>query len=421
MDYRMIYIIGNLFMAYVIYKYVNIFYSECRVRAFAECISYFGYFVIITLIHMFLKVPLLVFLSNILLVAMLSLMYDEGIKKAILSSVLICFSLTCVETVIAYMTHFIKLNPMVPFEYNSAFGVVVIRIVSYIFVVAIEGFKNIKGGQHLPNMYWVCLLTVPTGTIVMLFTVFASGSTKQVMIIVCIVIALGINLFTFYLYNKISALLVFQMNKRIVEEQSRYYEYQVQIMESTLKNMHMLRHDLKNKLSPLYGLALTGKSEELAVQIAELTDICSINNEYSKSGNSTVDSIINFKLQQAKKEDIVISTDIFIPDDLSMSTFDIAVILGNLLDNALEAVVKSPDRWIDIKMKYTKGRLILEINNSYDGIVKTVANRYLSRKEDRINHGIGIQSVQMVLEKYDGVMQITHEKKKFKVKLLMYL
>ncbi|MEG7531583.1 MAG: ATP-binding protein, partial [Hungatella sp.] len=109
------------------------------------------------------------------------------------------------------------------------------------------------------------------------------------------------------------------------------------------------------------------------------------------------------------------------PDELIVPTFDIAVILGNVLDNALEAVVRTSNRWIDIKIKYTKGRLIVEVNNSYDGIVKKHMDRYLSCKEDSKNHGMGIKSIQTVLQKYDGIMQITHDEKKFKVKLLMYL
>lgn len=408
-------------MAYVVYKYVNILYVECRVKKFVEHLCYLGYFAIITFIHIIFKVPIIVFLSNLLLIGSILLLYRGGIKKAILSSMLICLSLACVETVFAFLTSFIRLNPMIPYEYTSAFGIVVIRIASYVFVLIIDGFKNIKIKQPLPTVYWLCLLSVPTGTIFMLFSIFTSSSITEFMMIVCIMSALGINVFTFYLYDKISSLLISQMNTRVAEEQNRYYEYQVQMMKSTLETMSILRHDLKNKLSPLYGLAKTGKSVELVEQLEELMDICHSSNEYSTSGHTTVDSIINFKLQHAEIENILVTTDIFIPSDLMISTFDIAVILGNLLDNALESVIKSSTRWIDLKMKYTKGRLIVEVSNSYDGIIARCEDDFLSLKEDPIHHGMGIKSVQRILLNYDGALQITYDEEKFHAKLLMYL
>nr|WP_288824345.1 ATP-binding protein [uncultured Clostridium sp.] len=185
--------------------------------------------------------------------------------------------------------------------------------------------------------------------------------------------------------------------------------------------MRMLRHDFKNKLSPLCELAKSGKINELTERLSELTDMCQITKEYAVSGNSTIDSIINFKLQQAEKKNIQIKADILVPEDLSVETFDMAVILGNLLDNALEAVAQTGDRWIHIRIKYTKGRLIIVINNSFNGLVKKTEDYYMTRKKDEKNHGLGLKSVQKAIQKYDGAMQISHDEKGFQVKVLMYM
>ncbi|MDD4730221.1 MAG: ATP-binding protein, partial [Dysgonamonadaceae bacterium] len=209
---------------------------------------------------------------------------------------------------------------------------------------------------------------------------------------------------------------------RIMEEQNQYYEYQVQMMDSTLSHMRVLRHDFNNKLSPLYELAKSEKIDELIKQLTNMTDMYKVTKEYATSGNSTIDSIINFKLQQVEKQDITISTDLSVPNNLSIMTFDIAIILGNLLDNSLEAVVNIENsRWIDIKVKYTKGRLIIEINNPFDGIVIKDTNKFFSRKQDCENHGLGLRSVQNVVNKYDGVMQVLYDEKVFRVKVLIYL
>ena len=110
-----------------------------------------------------------------------------------------------------------------------------------------------------------------------------------------------------------------------------------------------------------------------------------------------------------------------IPMELTIPVFDLAVILGNLLDNAIEAVTYVEERKIHIRAKYTKGRLIGEISNSYDGTLLKTPEGILSLKEDKENHGMGIKSVEMTLKKYDGVLQITHDDTKFTAKILMYL
>ena len=419
--YDIIYILGNLFMAYVIYKFVHIFYSVCKVSKNTENFAYIGYFILITITHVYFKIPIAVMVVNILLLFLLTFLYEGTVKKAVLSVAFIYFSLMSIETIFAFLTSVLSLNFLVPFQYESRFGIIVIRISSFALVLLVQGFGNVKSEYPLPNIYWLSLLTIPAGTIILLFAVFVNTSLPHGIILMCMICALTINILTFYLYDKISALLVSQINKRLAEEQNRYYEYQVEMIKSTLDNIRVIRHDLKNKLSPLYGLAVAGKNEELAAQLAELVDVCCVSKEYSKSGNSTVDSIINFKLQQAQAENIAITTDILVPKELSIPAFDIAVILGNLIDNALEAVVKTEERWIYIKVKYTKGRLIAEISNSFDGIIKRAGDYYQSRKKDITNHGMGIKSIQNVLQKYDGAMQITHNEKKFNAKLLMYL
>lgn len=420
-SYYVIYLLGNLFMAYVLYKYMHIFYSDRKVNQSIEFMAYIGYFLVITAIHIFLDVPFIVMVANLLLLFLLTMMYDGNLKKSILTVAVIYFTLMIVETLFAFLTSYLKLNIMKPFPYESEFGIIVIRIASLALVLLVQGFKNVKYEVLMPNVYWLSLLAIPSGTVVLLFSIFSSSNVSHTTLLICMGCALAINILTFFLYDEISSLLVNQMEQRLAQEQSRFYEHQVQIMKKSLESIRMLRHDLKNKLSPLYGLAQSGQSEELLKQLSELTSFYGVNQEYVNSGNNTIDSIINFKLNSSKNLNILVSTDILIPEELSLKTFDIAVILGNLLDNAIEAVANIDDRWIDIKLRYTKGRLIIEINNSYDGKLKKLDGHFISCKTDKENHGLGLKSVEAALKNYDGAMQISHDPSKFTVKALLYL
>lgn len=79
--YDIVYILGNLFMAYVIYHYMYVFHSSCKVSRGMEHLCYIGYFIGITLIHMFLEIPIIVLMANLVFIALLTLIYDGNIKK----------------------------------------------------------------------------------------------------------------------------------------------------------------------------------------------------------------------------------------------------------------------------------------------------------------------------------------------------
>ena len=420
-SYDIVYILGNLFMAYILYHYMYVFYLSCKVSQWIERLCYMGYFVGITLIHTFLEIPIIVLMANLVFIALLTLLYGESIKKTLISTVIICFSLTLIETIIAFITSSLQLNMLVPFEYESEIGVVLIRLFSFAFVMFVKGFKNVRNDPILPVSYWISLVVIPIGTAFILFMVYMDENLPRTITLLCLGCSFLVNIVSFDLYDKISGLMQEQMTRRVTEEQNRFYEYQVRIMKDTLDSIRMLRHDMKNKLSTLYTMAQKGQDEELMLHLKELTDVCNKTKEYSHSGNITIDSIINYKLQNAEQRHIKVTADIFVPMELAVPTFDLAVVLGNLLDNAIEAVSYLEDRWIDIRVKYTKGRLIIEINNTYDGMLPRTLEGIVSRKEDKENHGIGIKSVKLTLEKYDGILQITQDGAKFTAKVLMYL
>ena len=87
---------------------------------------------------------------------------------------------------------------MEPFPYKSEFGIVVIRIASFVLVLFVQGFKNVKYEVPMPDVYWLSLLAVPLGTVVLLFTVFSSSSVSHTILLICMGCALVINILTFF-------------------------------------------------------------------------------------------------------------------------------------------------------------------------------------------------------------------------------
>ena len=408
-------------MAFVIFKYMHIFYSDCRIHPILEKCAYLLYYIIVTVIHCTTKIPFVVLLTNLIVLFLLTQLYIGSIKKAIFAVLTIYFSLTCIETLFVLLTTYGIPQPLSPVHYESEFGMAMIAMICYAFVRLIRGFKNVRCNIPLPKVYWLSLFIIPCATICMLYPLFIISSISYFLVLIALISAFAVNLFTFYLYDKISALMQEQMRQRLEQEQHRFYENQVEIMVDALEKIKQIRHDLKNKLSPLLDLAQTGNIEALTKQIVSLMELCPNTQKYVQSGNLAIDSILNYKLHEAQQQNIAVTTKICIPKDLPLPTFDIAIILGNLLDNAKEATQNIKHGWIDCYLKYDKGRLLIEISNSYDGKLEKQGEKFLSRKANKENHGYGLKSITSTLQKYDGELQIWYDATRFVAKVLLYV
>ena len=114
--------------------------------------------------------------------------------------------------------------------------------------------------------------------------------------------------------------------------------------------------------------------------------------------------------------------DISVPNNLEMDAPDITVIIGNLLDNALQAVEKlpSPLRKILVLLKYDKGRLFIKVENSFDGKVKK-KDGHIETMKSEIGHGYGLKNVERIVEKYEGCLQYSYDADMFQTKCMLYV
>ena len=107
----------------------------------------------------------------------------------------------------------------------------------------------------------------------------------------------------------------------------------------------------------------------------------------------------------------------------TLANADLCVVLGNALDNAIEANVDKDvsDPYIDLRMKYDQNNLVVIIQNSFDGIIeKDGYGRIVTKKKDFTNHGFGIPSIQKVIQKYNGFMKTETDHNNYKVTMILY-
>lgn len=218
------------------------------------------------------------------------------------------------------------------------------------------------------------------------------------------------------LYNKIH-----KDYKHFLEQQALAQQVQLALIEESQQNIRSLRHDMKYHLAFLHSCL---KRQDVASALRYLDEIekcVGTSENFIHSGNHAIDSILNYHLSRAAQLGCKLSTKIMIPPTLDISDFDLNIVLGNLLENALDALQKIEKRSLDICIHYEINILYISVYNSYDGVYQEKNGKYLSTKSDTENHGYGLRNIQAVLNKYNGISRFAAEEYTFRADIMLNL
>ena len=235
-------------------------------------------------------------------------------------------------------------------------------------------------------------------------------------------IAGGIAALIFVLLEYLLQRIMKREEDKTIIYQNKLMKQQMDEIENIYMTMRGWRHDYHNHLQSLKGYLSLNKVEQMKDYLNELeTDLDSIDTLYH-SGNLQLDSILNAKLAIAEKGQIRIHCDASIPPQLHVSDLDLCVILGNLLDNAIESCrkIKDPDeRFIRVYIGILKKQLYISITNATSETVKQRTDHYFTTK--RGDHGHGLKRVDQVVKKYDGYLNRQNEPGVFATEIVLPL
>ena len=235
-------------------------------------------------------------------------------------------------------------------------------------------------------------------------------------------IAGGIAALIFVLLEYLLQRIMKREEDKTIIYQNKLMKQQMEEIENIYMTMRGWRHDYHNHLQSLKGYLSLNKVDQMKNYLNELeTDLDSIDTLYH-SGNLQLDSILNAKLSIAEKGQIRIHCDASIPPQLHVSDLDLCVILGNLLDNAIESCrkIKNPDeRFIRVYIGILKKQLYISITNATSETVKQRTDHYFTTK--RGDHGHGLKRVDQVVKKYDGYLNRQNEPGVFATEIVLPL
>lgn len=211
------------------------------------------------------------------------------------------------------------------------------------------------------------------------------------------------------------------IDRRIAEYQNDLITKHCEEVQNIYKTMRGWRHDYHNHIQTL--LALSGDEEKTREYLLHLNDDLMCVDTVIKTGNVMVDAILNSKLSLIKSRDIQVNARAVVPSELQISEIDLCVIIGNLLDNAVEACLKQSEeetRFIRVFIGILKGQLYISVTNSSSGEIKKSGKTYLSTKESA-GHGFGLLRVDRIVEKYSGYMNRQDEEGVFAAEVMLPL
>jgi len=190
------------------------------------------------------------------------------------------------------------------------------------------------------------------------------------------------------------------------------------------KDMREWRHGYKNNLSALRALVAQSAIDKALNYIDDISDNAFKNDIILKTGNRVLDAVVSSKLRLAQSLKIEINIQSIYPENNQINDADLCAIIGNLLDNSIEACERMNDnedkKFIDFTLALHGKDLFVSISNSYSDKLNRDGDRYLTIKKEKL-HGIGISHVDSIVDKYHGHVVRTQNSGIFETRIMLPL
>ncbi len=296
---------------------------------------------------------------------------------------------------------------------SQLFGSFISKLLLFIVIVALRKVITTTS-MELPDSHNILLVFISAGSIYIMGTVFmlayqSEWKYAETFSLISVAVLLFINVLIFYIYRKLADDLYVRQMNLVYEQQLELSERHQKEIELSMQQMRDVRHNMRNDFVSILAYAEKGECGKI---IGFVNDVMENGNlkpsEGVNTGNTVIDSLVGYWRTTAEKEGIAFQSNLCIPVDIPFKSADISLILGNLLENAVEGARKADGKkYIRLKIKYDRSNLLISVENNYRGeLVKTKGKKLQTTKADVLNHGIGLPSVYRVAEKYHGTVSV---------------
>ena len=276
------------------------------------------------------------------------------------------------------------------------------------FAISSFVFAKIMKTKNVAETMWLIVIPVISVIIGLLhITQLIQSKMDGVVYILSTTLIIVVNIVTFYLLNVTAkatqALAKEQSTKTIEELKEEQYNRLMETNEETRK----WKHDIKNHIYTSIGFLQEGHPKDAEAYLTNLVGSIQTSTFAIQSGNAILDAVLSTKISECIKKDITVHLDISIPDKY-MKSIDVCSIIGNLMDNAINAceLLPNDNRDIWIRLKPTKTFITLTVKNPIPPKEAELARKERQKGE---LHGIGLKQIEKRVASYNGIYLQTIE------------
>lgn len=214
-----------------------------------------------------------------------------------------------------------------------------------------------------------------------------------------------------------------EKEEAVLEEQLESLKRHVEEVEALYQDIRGLKHDMGNHVMVLENLCRRGQQQEAIGYLRNIKEEFHEAAGEIKTGNPVTDVILMEKEKAAREKGIAFSNDFHYPEGTLANAFDISVILNNAISNAIEGAASCGDPYIRILSFQRKNAYMIEVSNSFTGklLMDQENGVPMTSKEDKEEHGCGLANIRKVARKYFGDMEVMQDGENFTLRVMLML
>lgn len=292
-----------------------------------------------------------------------------------------------------------------------------LTIPAYLFIIAFTILmKKLSLNEYyeIPIYSVVLVFVINVAAMVVEFSALVLGTGARGDSFFCIVLA------TMYAVCVAGYLLVYfhcrerdentrlQIENKLLESDKKM----LQLSDKAIEEMHELRHDIRNQYMVMDVMLSEGRYAELKEYFESMKSDFSRQTQRVNTGNHVIDSVINMEILKATANNVVVNHSILVPAELGIEASDLSRILANLIDNAIEGVLRTDlnEFVVDCVIEARGEYLYVCISNAINSDEDTQKLLRLNTvKTDYKNHGYGHKIIKRIVEKYNGHIKYSVE------------
>lgn len=376
---------------------------------------------------------LLNLVTNLVFMFLISLTYNSSMFHKVITCVILLSSLMGIEVIVSVFAAFI-LRGGVDVDPNSGmslFLVVLSKMILLLFSKLIAPFleRLHKDEQFVetPAVYWISVAVVPIANMLIIHTFYLQileYDPTNLRACISVVVLVIVTLLVFVFYEEILVASESKAKLALKEQQIKDYIVAYRSIQETANTVLEEKHNLKNEAISLLTCLEPGDQEAVMntrIKLQEL--IGKFKNLHLRKWSHIpiVDAVMNVKFVMAESCGVQFKTVITVAD-LLLDDNVISVILGNALDNAIEACqnLSLDKRIVEIIIANKNSNLFISISNPYQGEIEMKNGLPVSTKENLSQHGFGLRSIERLVSQEDGVLDISTQDDKFCLSMLFY-